>query len=167
MHAACINGHIDVLELLINYSAYPEHLYAVYRDEEELWEWRLPFDPNAKDVTGQTSLYIACILGNNSLLNVLLKWRVKCAKTFSTIQVATASPSSATASYSTGARYEEITPTRKNISFGIQAIMSKLNISTGAEQKTKVNILCENYIDIFFIILRFFPRRIKNAKNVP
>uniref|UniRef100_A0A1B0G875 Uncharacterized protein n=1 Tax=Glossina morsitans morsitans TaxID=37546 RepID=A0A1B0G875_GLOMM len=36
-------------------------------EEECVWEWRLPFDPNAQDVTGQTSLYIASILGNKSL----------------------------------------------------------------------------------------------------
>ncbi|XP_030371278.1 leucine-rich repeat serine/threonine-protein kinase 1 isoform X2 [Scaptodrosophila lebanonensis] len=115
LHAACINGHIKLLELLINFQ-YPDYLYQTYRDEEGIWEWRLPFDPNAQDVTGQTSLYIASILGNKSLLGVLLKWQVRCRKTLSSGEQASASST-------------PITPTRKRISFGIQAIMSKLHIS--------------------------------------
>ncbi|XP_037942769.1 leucine-rich repeat serine/threonine-protein kinase 1 isoform X2 [Teleopsis dalmanni] len=120
LHAACINGHIKVLELLINFP-YPEYLYSTYRDEEGIWEWRLPFDPNAQDVTGQTSLYIASILGNKELVNVLLKWRAKCFKVLSCT-----SPNSTT-----------VTPTRKRISFGIQAIMSKLNISAEGDNIVK------------------------------
>ncbi|KAL9897903.1 leucine-rich repeat kinase isoform 1-T1 [Glossina fuscipes fuscipes] len=116
IHAACINGHINLLELLMQHQ-YPEHMYSVYRDEEGVWEWRLPFDPNGQDVTGQTSLYIASILGNKSLVSALLKWKIKAYKT------CLQSPQSA-----------PITPTRKRISFGIQAIMSKLNISGDSEQ---------------------------------
>lgn len=136
IHAACINGHIELLELLINFH-YPEYLYSTYRDEEGIWEWRLPFDPNAQDVTGQTSLYIASILGNKALVNVLVKWKVKARKTCAQ------SPQS-----------NPITPTRKRISFGIQAIMSKLNISGDGEPAIKeesmecdkcpinINLLC-------------------------
>ncbi|XP_059217831.1 leucine-rich repeat serine/threonine-protein kinase 1 isoform X2 [Stomoxys calcitrans] len=126
IHAACINGHVNLLELLINYN-YPEYLYSTYRDDEGIWEWRLPFDPNAQDVTGQTSLYIASILGNKSLVNILLKWKVRARKT------------SAQSPQST-----PITPTRKRISFGIQAIMSKLNISGEGDQLVKEESLeCE------------------------
>ena len=56
-------------------------MYSTYRDEEGIWEWRLAFDPNAQDVTGQSSLYIASILGNKSLVQTLLKWKVKCKRT--------------------------------------------------------------------------------------
>lgn len=125
LHAACINGHINLVELLINYK-YPDFLYNTYRDEEGIWEWRLPFDPNQQDVTGQTSLYIASILGNKSLVNMLLNWKVKCRKTLNE------SPQST-----------PITPTRKRISFGIQAIMSKLNISAEGDNLVKEDTECE------------------------
>ncbi|XP_055923849.1 leucine-rich repeat serine/threonine-protein kinase 1 isoform X2 [Eupeodes corollae] len=125
LHAACINGHIDLVELLINYK-YPDYLYSTYRDEEGIWEWRLAFDPNQQDVTGQTSLYIASILGNKSLVNMLLNWKVKCKKTIND------SPQST-----------PITPTRKRISFGIQAIMSKLNISAEGDNLVKEDTECE------------------------
>lgn len=137
LHAACINGHINLLELLINYP-YPEFLYSTYRDEEGVWEWQLPFDPNQQDVTGQTSLYIASILGNKALVNMLLRWKVKCRKT-----IACDSPQST-----------PITPTRKRISFGIQAIMSKLNISAEGENLVKVVAIfpsySKNYLNLFF-----------------
>ncbi|KRF83412.1 leucine-rich repeat serine/threonine-protein kinase 1 isoform X2 [Drosophila virilis] len=117
LHAACINGHIKMLELIIGFP-YPDYLYQTYRDEEGQWEWRLPFDANAQDVTGQTSLYIASLLGNKQLLGVLLKWQLRCRRTLSE------DSGSSTTGQST-----PITPTRKRISFGIQAIMSKLHIS--------------------------------------
>ncbi|XP_019848391.2 leucine-rich repeat serine/threonine-protein kinase 1 isoform X2 [Bactrocera dorsalis] len=148
IHAACINGHIPLLELLIGFK-YPQHLYSTYRDVEGQWEWRLPFDPNAQDVTGQTSLYIASILGNKSLVNLLLKWRVKCQKTVA-IEV---DGNGRDATRNSSSSSTPITPTRKRISFGIQAIMLKLNI-TGeddnrvAEEKESeicpinLNLLC-------------------------
>ncbi|XP_068156290.1 LOW QUALITY PROTEIN: leucine-rich repeat serine/threonine-protein kinase 1 [Drosophila tropicalis] len=142
LHAACINGHIKLLELLINYD-YPDYLYQTYRDDEGQWEWRLPFDANAQDVTGQTSLYIASILGNKQLVEVLLKWQLNCRRTRGDSSSTPITP---------------ITPTRKRISFGIQAIMSKLHISgdgdasleaSGPQEATKsqrcplnVNLLC-------------------------
>ncbi|XP_062127004.1 LOW QUALITY PROTEIN: leucine-rich repeat serine/threonine-protein kinase 1 [Drosophila sulfurigaster albostrigata] len=150
LHAACINGHIKLLELIIGF-AYPDYLYQTYRDEEGQWEWRLPFDANAQDVTGQTSLYIASLLGNKQLLGVLLKWQLRCRRTIS-VEDGSSSTTSATAGQST-----PITPTRKRISFGIQAIMSKLHISgegdtleaqtLPAEQESQrcpihINLLC-------------------------
>ncbi|XP_054737581.1 leucine-rich repeat serine/threonine-protein kinase 1 isoform X1 [Anastrepha obliqua] len=148
LHAACINGHINLLELLINFK-YPEYLYATHRDDEGQWEWHLPFDPNAQDVTGQTSLYIASILGNKSLVNVLLKWRVKCHKTLNIGEGRSGGCSLGHAvgeeglhGYSSGSS-TPITPTRKRISFGIQAIMSKLNISGEGEVLAKEENDCE------------------------
>ncbi|XP_054091980.1 leucine-rich repeat serine/threonine-protein kinase 1 isoform X2 [Zeugodacus cucurbitae] len=124
IHAACINGHISLLELLIEFK-YPQYLYTIYRDVEGKWEWYLPFDPNAQDVTGQTSLYIASILGNKALVNLLLRWKVKCHKIVS--NEVGGNGKEATRNSSTSST--PITPTRKRISFGIQAIMLKLNIT--------------------------------------
>lgn len=47
----------------------------------DIWECRLPFDPNIQDVSGQTPLYVACLLGNTQLVQVLLGWKVKFMKT--------------------------------------------------------------------------------------
>jgi hypothetical protein len=78
-HAACINGHNKLVELLIKHN-YPEELMASFRDPTGEWEWRLAFDPNAQDVTGQTALYVTCLLGNKPLVELLLHWKVKCWK---------------------------------------------------------------------------------------
>lgn len=134
VHAACINGHIDLLELLIGFK-YPQHLYTTYRDEEGQWEWRLPFNPNAQDVTGQTSIYIASILGNKALVNLLLKWRVKCQKTVANEVEGNGKNATRNCSNSS----TPITPTRKRISFGIQAIMLKLNISGEDDNRADVS----------------------------
>ncbi|XP_032596558.1 leucine-rich repeat serine/threonine-protein kinase 1 isoform X2 [Drosophila grimshawi] len=129
LHAACINGHIRLLELIIGY-AYPEYLYQTYRDEEGQWEWRLPYDANAQDVTGQTSLYIASLLGNKQLLGVLLKWQIRCRRTMGEDGGGgDAGPVGSSSCSITGGQSTPITPTRKRISFGIQAIMSRLHIS--------------------------------------
>ncbi|XP_067619806.1 leucine-rich repeat serine/threonine-protein kinase 1 isoform X10 [Eurosta solidaginis] len=147
LHAACINGHIPLLELLIYYK-YPDYLYNAYRDENGEWEWRLPFDPNALDVTGQTSLYISSILGNKSLVNVLLNWRVKCHKTLC-IGIGGSDSSLRDAineeiiNGNSSSCSTPITPTRKRISFGIQAIMSKLHISSEGENLIKEVNECE------------------------
>jgi hypothetical protein len=53
---------------------------ASFRDPTGEWEWRLAFDPNAQDVTGQTALYVTCLLGNKPLVELLLHWKVKCWK---------------------------------------------------------------------------------------
>lgn len=77
LHAACINGHTSVVELLLKYP-YSEELLSTIRDPTGEWEWRLPFDPNTQDVTGQTALYVACLLGNKPLVDLLLTWRPRC-----------------------------------------------------------------------------------------
>lgn len=80
LHAACINGSVDVARMLIEWS-YPEHALRAFRMDgggggEGSYECRLPFDPNARDITGQTPLYVACLLGNTALVKLLLDWRV-------------------------------------------------------------------------------------------
>ncbi|CAM1297638.1 Uncharacterised protein g1884 [Pycnogonum litorale] len=77
IHAATINGHIDVLELLLKYPDYPPCLMSTFKDKTQTWQYSMPFDTNAKDVTGQTALYLACYLGNLKLVDVLLRFRVK------------------------------------------------------------------------------------------
>lgn len=37
----------------------------------------MPFDINERDATGQNILYVAALLGNKKLLDVILKFRVK------------------------------------------------------------------------------------------
>lgn len=44
--------------------------------DDNTWECRLAFDPNTQDVTGQTSLYVSCLLGNTALITMLLSWKV-------------------------------------------------------------------------------------------
>uniref|UniRef100_A0A182SPL2 non-specific serine/threonine protein kinase n=1 Tax=Anopheles maculatus TaxID=74869 RepID=A0A182SPL2_9DIPT len=136
-HAACINGHCAVVELLIKHP-YVEDLLSTYRSPSGELEWRLAFDPNAQDVAGQTALYVGCLLGNPQLVETLLKWRVKC--------VRHALPSAASNGAGTGppggpssTRIDEVdvggsnsnplSPTSRKISFGIQSIMSRLSLS--------------------------------------
>lgn len=40
----------------------------------------MPFDINERDATGQNILYVASLLGNKKLLDVILKFRVKATK---------------------------------------------------------------------------------------
>lgn len=40
----------------------------------------MPFDINERDATGQTILYVACLLGNKKLLDVILKFKVRATK---------------------------------------------------------------------------------------
>ncbi|KAG4071917.1 hypothetical protein HA402_006078 [Bradysia odoriphaga] len=82
LHAACINGHIDIVKLLLFYE-YPDHILKSYRRDfdDDSWECRLAFDPNTQDVTGQTSMYVSCLLGNISLISTLLSWKVRYVRT--------------------------------------------------------------------------------------
>lgn len=75
LHAACINGNVDVARLLIEWS-YPELAVRTFQMDGGSYECRLPFDPNVRDITGQTPLYVACLLGNTALVKLLLDWRV-------------------------------------------------------------------------------------------
>uniref|UniRef100_A0A182VV89 non-specific serine/threonine protein kinase n=1 Tax=Anopheles minimus TaxID=112268 RepID=A0A182VV89_9DIPT len=133
-HAACINGHCAVVELLIKHP-YVDELLGTYRSLNGELEWRLAFDPNAQDVAGQTALYVGCLLGNPQLVDTLLKWRVKCVRHV----LPTASSSSSGGATITSPRIDEtdvaasngnpLSPTSRKISFGIQSIMSRLSLS--------------------------------------
>jgi len=47
------------------------------RDPTREWDYEMPFDVNVKDGTGQSALYLACVLGNLKMVEYLLKFRVK------------------------------------------------------------------------------------------
>uniref|UniRef100_A0A182XPR4 Uncharacterized protein n=1 Tax=Anopheles quadriannulatus TaxID=34691 RepID=A0A182XPR4_ANOQN len=136
-HAACINGHCAVVELLIKHP-YVEELLGVYRSPSGELEWRLPFDPNAQDVAGQTALYVGCLLGNPQLVETLLKWRVKCVRH---TLASTTDHEQAEMGGSGGRDHggggggssssNPLSPTSRKISFGIQSIMSRLSLSGG------------------------------------
>lgn len=140
LHAACINGHIALVEILLNYP-YPETFLSTLRNETGEWEWRVPFDPNTQDVTGQTSLYVSCLLGNKPLVEYLLNWRLKCSQSILTRRESSVHASA------------PISPTKRRISYGIQSIMSRLSLgrdpienAPDAEETYRnplqVNILC-------------------------
>lgn len=40
----------------------------------------MPYDINERDATGQNILYVACLLGNKKLLDVILKFKVKASR---------------------------------------------------------------------------------------
>lgn len=74
-HAAAINGHLSVIELLLKHP-YPAEVLTTFRDPANEWEYEMPFDINMQDRTGQNMLYLACVLGNAKLVDLLLKFRV-------------------------------------------------------------------------------------------
>lgn len=115
LHAACINGHTTLVELLLNYP-YPQELLSTLRDESGEWEWRVPFDPNTQDVTGQTSLYVACLLGNKPLVEYLLNWRLICTQSAASRRDSSVQSST------------PVSPSKRRISYGIQSIMSRLSL---------------------------------------
>lgn len=47
------------------------------RDASEQWEYFMPFDINERDATGQNILYVASLLGNKKLVEVILKFKIK------------------------------------------------------------------------------------------
>lgn len=45
----------------------------------------MPFDINERDATGQNILYMACLVGNKQLSDVILKFKVKATRIQSVI----------------------------------------------------------------------------------
>ncbi|XP_019766471.2 leucine-rich repeat serine/threonine-protein kinase 1 isoform X4 [Dendroctonus ponderosae] len=119
IHAACINGHYAILELLF-YFPYPTRVLRKYRDASEQWEYYMPFDINERDATGQNILYVASLLGNKKLIDVILHFKVKATRI---IQSGSSEDDLTPLSESV------VSPTRRRISDGIMSIMSKLHIS--------------------------------------
>ncbi|XP_076065875.1 leucine-rich repeat serine/threonine-protein kinase 1-like isoform X3 [Oratosquilla oratoria] len=79
LHACIINGHVAVLELLLKFP-YPEEVLHKYKDKTQRWEYDMAFDLNMRDVTGQSALYLACYVGNQKIVDLLLKYRVQATK---------------------------------------------------------------------------------------
>ncbi|KAK4295198.1 hypothetical protein Pmani_032225 [Petrolisthes manimaculis] len=148
LHACIINGHTSVLELLLKFP-YPDDALRKFWDKTGQYEYEMAFDINTKDVTGQSALYLACYVGNQKLVDLLLKHRVHANKiktkedyekenslkdqdaSSSSDSKSSSRESSKTGipSSSTPDKTEEVTsPTKHRISGGIQALMSKLNL---------------------------------------
>ncbi|XP_056637900.1 leucine-rich repeat serine/threonine-protein kinase 1 isoform X1 [Diorhabda sublineata] len=119
IHACCINGHASVLDLLFHFP-YPTQVLRKYRDKSEQWEYLMPFDINERDATGQNILYVAALLGNKKLIDIILSFRVKATR-ITPCDDDDLTPSSETAAI--------ISPSRRRISDGIISIMSRLNFS--------------------------------------
>lgn len=52
-HACCLQGHYQILDLLLKFD-YPSGILKKYTDKSGLFEYEMPFDVNAKDVSGNT-----------------------------------------------------------------------------------------------------------------
>ncbi|XP_017772148.1 PREDICTED: leucine-rich repeat serine/threonine-protein kinase 1 isoform X5 [Nicrophorus vespilloides] len=132
IHACSINEHSATLELLFNFP-YPTHVLRKFKDVTDQWEYYMAFDVNERDATGQNILYVACLLGNKKLLDLILKFKVKATR----IRVdEDATPSSETSSL--------VSPTKRRISNGIQSILSKLSLSRENSMENAQNLDADN-----------------------
>ncbi|KMQ95071.1 leucine-rich repeat serine threonine-protein kinase 1-like protein [Lasius niger] len=66
LYIACYHGKVEIVELLLRNFPKQAQQLTRYRDPSGEFEYDLPFDINAQDVTGQHALYIASMLGNVS-----------------------------------------------------------------------------------------------------
>lgn len=110
IHAAVINSHYNVIEALLKFE-YPQYIYQHYKDPSGEFEYELPFDINAQDVTGQHTLFIASMLGNMRCIELLLGYKVK-ARTTKEEDVSGT---------------QQLPVPKRKISSGIQRLMSSLN----------------------------------------
>ncbi|XP_031347203.1 leucine-rich repeat serine/threonine-protein kinase 1-like isoform X2 [Photinus pyralis] len=145
IHACSINGHLGVLDMLFHF-LYPSHVLRKFRDTTGKWEYYMPFDINERDATGQNILYVACLLGNKKLLDMILKFKVKAARIKEEEDDET-TPSSEVQNL--------VSPTGRRISDGIQSIMSKLSLSTGSsfdrasDSDNNSSMVCPLKIDMY------------------
>ncbi|XP_049820088.1 leucine-rich repeat serine/threonine-protein kinase 1 isoform X2 [Aethina tumida] len=139
IHACCINGHVAVLELLFHFP-YPSHIQRKFRDITEQWEYYMPFDINERDATGQNILYVASVLGNKKLVDVILKFKVKATRIEPSDEITPSSESNLI-----------LSPVKRRISDGIQSIMSKLNLSkeNSFDNDTDSLLICPLRIDMY------------------
>lgn len=135
-HAAVFNGHIEIVDMLLNYS-YPEHVLQTFNDPSGQYEYRFAFNPNELDASGQTALYTACLLGNRELVERMLDWKVKFLKKERGEDFLKMDPLC------------QLSPTSGKISSGILSIMTKLgarcdNVDDNPLMKSPldINILC-------------------------
>lgn len=85
----------------------------------------MPFDINERDATGRNILYMACLVDNKKLLDVILKFRVKATRLMQSDEDVDGSDAVTPVSDMNPI----VSPTRRRISNGIQSIMSKLSLS--------------------------------------
>nr|XP_045599191.1 leucine-rich repeat serine/threonine-protein kinase 1-like isoform X5 [Procambarus clarkii] len=168
LHACIINGHTAVLELLLKFP-YPDDSLRKYWDKTGQYEYEMAFDINMKDVTGQSALYLACYVGNQKLVDLLLKHKVQGVKLKTKEEQererhekeqddsSNDSKSSSRENTKTNINLnvdlvektdEVASPTKHRISGGIQALMSKLNlVRTDSNQKD--NMISPLDIDMY------------------
>lgn len=147
VHACCINGHVGVMDMLLKYD-YPPELMITYRHYTGDVEYEMPFDINLKDVSGQNALYIACQMGNQRLVDTLLKHKVEFRKIGEKRQ-STSKPVSQSESEQnlsgSGESEKATSPTKKRLSEGIQGILQKLSLVTNQNLvgvKKQENLIC-------------------------
>ncbi|CAL1275195.1 unnamed protein product [Larinioides sclopetarius] len=127
IHAAVINGHIAVLDLLLKFP-YDSSVLQRFMDKTQQWEYFFPFDVNAKDVTEQTILYVACLVGNQRIVDLLLKFKLP-AKRIKKNDSPDEKKDENQKSDS------NISPTKKRLSNGIQNMISKLSLRNNVEKE--------------------------------
>ena len=76
LHAACINGHASILELLLRFP-FRRDLQHAQRDKTGQWTFDAAFDLNQADVTGQTLLYMAVCVSSVKIVDMLLSFKVR------------------------------------------------------------------------------------------
>lgn len=97
----------------------------------------MPFDINTKDVSGQNALYIACQMGNQRLIDTLLKHRVEVRK-LGEQRRRTIQPSESEQNLE---QAKNTSPNKRRVSEGIQGIISKLSLATNQNlSSSKVNL---------------------------
>ncbi|CAL8114388.1 unnamed protein product [Orchesella dallaii] len=182
IHACCINGHVGVMDMLLKHE-YPPELMITFRHFTGDVEYDMPFDINLKDVSGQNALYIACQMGNQRLVDTLLKHKVESRKIGEQRQSGKDSSISRSESVQTVTGDEEkpTSPTKKRLSEGIQGILQKLSLVTNQNligKKTEhficpidINAYCEDYQTALHVAVKqrshVIASSLLNAKSDP
>lgn len=73
LHVACINGKNEIVDLILSYK-FPREFLRTHSLGK--WKFESAFDPNQLDSFNQTPLYIACLSGNDYIIERLLNWRL-------------------------------------------------------------------------------------------
>ena len=110
----------------------------------------MPFDINLKDVSMQNALYIACQMGNQRLVDTLLKHRVEVRKPGENPRPIQPSESETNFQDAT----KNSSPTKRKVSEGIQELISKLSLATNQNLnalKVKLKLL-----NIYFFLLFYY-----------
>ena len=100
-----------------------------HSDPQSGLTYEMAFDINMKDVSDQNALYIACQMGNQRLVETLLKYRVEGRKPGELAESVKASPIQSPESQTDKSK-SMTSPNKKRLSEGIQGILNKLSIAT-------------------------------------